>query len=103
MFLVCSLLAALLAPPQDAKSLILGGAAASCYLEQMTTPRKKTSQVENPSPDRTASEQSQSEASAELAQATNLSEVMDLIGKRAAERGLTDEKLKEILAESNDT
>lgn len=36
----------------------------------------------------------------ELAQASNLSEIMDLIGKRAQERGLTDEKLEEILAEA---
>ena len=36
----------------------------------------------------------------ELAQASNLSEIMDLIGKRAQERGLTPEKLDEILAEA---
>ena len=79
--------------------LILGRAAALCYLSQMTKPRKKT---DNPSQDRTPSERSRSEASSELAQASNLLEIMDLIGKRAEERGLTDKKLEEILMERSD-
>ena len=62
----------------------------------MTKPRKPISKTDKPSQDRA------DKADGDLAQATNLSEIMDLIGKRATERGLTDEKLQEILAGSKD-
>jgi hypothetical protein len=63
----------------------------------MTKPRKPISKSDKPSQDRAGT------VDGDLAQATNLSEIMDLIGKRATERGLTDEKLREILAESKDS